>query len=86
MQEEVHELACLLHYIVAQLQASQNFDHAQGLLALVLQLHADAIADVPELQAIAEQIHRLLGGSWARIDDGMHALRCMVSFLSNMNV
>ena len=86
VQEDTDAVVLLLDYIFAQLHQRSNFDQAQGLLALVLRVHGDRIAAVPELSAMARTLHAALADSWSVLDEDLQAVKCMVALFGQMQM
>jgi Utp21 specific WD40 associated putative domain len=85
-QEDSEAVALLLRYVLAQLRARTNFDHAQGLLALVLRVHGGRVAAVEALSALALELHGALACGWAAIDEDLQAVRCMAALFGHMQM
>ena len=79
MQDDNEAVRALLVYILTQLQRSRSIDQAQGLLALVLRMHGERIAAVPQLAEVAAELHASLAAVWAGVDEDMHAVRYMTA-------
>jgi Utp21 specific WD40 associated putative domain len=79
-------VALLLDYVASQFESRQNFDQAHGLLALVLNVHGAMITAVPRLAALIDRIHHQLASGWARLDDDINAVQCMIALFSEVQL
>jgi Utp21 specific WD40 associated putative domain len=86
MQDAADAVALMLDYVASQLESRQNFDQAQGVLALVLNVHGAAITAVPRLSALVDRIHHQLASGWAQLDDDINAVQCMISLFSEVQL
>ncbi|KAK9786275.1 hypothetical protein WJX73_004830 [Symbiochloris irregularis] len=83
LQQETDDIALLLQFMAAALEAGQSFDLIQGLLALTLQLHGPLIQGQARLLACAEALKATLQQVWGeRLDPLLQSTRCMIGFLA----
>eukprot|EP00892_Ulva_mutabilis_P007619 jgi/Ulvmu1/5229/UM022_0022.1 len=82
--DDVEAVEAMLGYVSHQLETQKNFDHAVGVLALVLQLHGQAIPQHKQLHESSATIREHLGQAWQKVDVSVQSLHCLVQLFGHM--